>query len=223
MKILQTIKALLAKAASTTNMAEAAAFAAKANELMEKYQVDIDAIHASDDPVGRDYAYETKARTKTWQMRLAAACARYYGCKVVYTFDDDNKYKVDIFGRESARITSMEMNPYFIKTVNAMARDMAKKTGWDGYKCAKQIGLELAQRLRSLAPPLEASNNPVVAGKNALVRMDEIKALVENVYPTLKPGRASKFSTTQMARDYANSVSLASQMGSRSALKIGAR
>lgn len=222
MKILETIKGLLAKAASTTNMHEAAAFAEKAHELMEKYQVDIDAIRASDDPVGKDKAYNTKAKAKTWQMSLTMATARYYGCRSVYNTGHTGSY-VDIFGRESARITAMEMLPYFVQTVNKMAREMAAQTGWDGYKCAKQIGLELSVRLRTLAPDMEGEGNSHVSGKNALVRIDEINALVEATYPSLRSGRSSKFTTSSLARDYANSIGLANQMGSRSALKIGAR
>lgn len=218
--ILAKIKALLAKAASTTNAHEAAAFAEKASELMEKYQVDIDAIRASDDPVGRNYAYATKAKSKTWQMRVAAASGMFYGCKIIYT-QRGTEYKVDIFGRESARITSMEMTPYFIKTVNRMAREMAQATGWNSYKCAKQIGLELANRLRSLAPKME-QGNAVVTGKNALIRLDEVNALVEQVYPHLGRSRASKFTSSAVAHAYAQSIGLGSQVGGRSnALRIG--
>jgi hypothetical protein len=222
MTILEKIKALLAKAASTTNMAEAAAFAEKAHELMEKYQIDIDAIRASDDPVGRDQAYTTKAKQKTWQMSLTMATARYYGCRSVYTTCSIMGSNVEIFGRESARITAMEMMPYFVQTVNRMAREMAERTRWDSYKCAKQIGLELAHRLFSLAPEMENTNEHV-SGKNALVRIDEINALVEQIYPKLKTARKSSFRTSEMAAQYAGSVNLANQMGSRSALKIGAR
>jgi len=224
MTILEKIKALLAMAASTKNMDEAAAFAAKAHEMMEKYQVDVDAIRASDDPVGHDYAYHTKAKNKTWQMSLASATARYYGCRSVFTWHE-NLYKVDIFGRESARITSMEMLPYLVATVNRCAREMAATTGWDGYKCAKQIGLELSVRLRTLAPPMEdAERSVVVTGQNALIRLDEINAMVEDAYPNLAQGRKSKFSTSGLARQYANGINLSGQVaGSRSALKIGAR
>lgn len=224
MTILEKIKALLAKAASTTNMAEAAAFAEKAHELMEKYQVDVDAIRASDDPVGKDEAYTTKAKAKTWQMSLTMATARYYGCRSVYNTNPYRGSYVEIFGRESARITAMEMLPYFVQTVNKMAREMAAQTGWDGYKCAKQIGLELSVRLRQLAPDMEGEGNTHVSGQNALVRIDEINALVEATYPNLHTGRSSKFTTSSLARNYAQSIGLASQMGAgRGALKIGSR
>lgn len=218
--ILDKIKALLAKAASTSNAHEAEAFAAKASELMEKYQVDIDAIRASDDPVGRDFGYTTKAKTMPWQGSVASAAAMYYGCRTILHTGSYDGSKVEFFGRESARITALEMLPYFIKTINWHAREMARETGWDSYKCAKQVGLEFAHRLRQLAPEMEVANG-AVTGRNALVRVDEINAMVESLYPNLGKGRSRSFTTTAQARARANSIGLSGQMGGRSnALRI---
>lgn len=215
--ILTKIKALLAKAASTTNQNEAQAFAEKANELMEKYQVDVDAIRASDDPVGKDHSYEGKSAG--WRQSLSCATARYYGCRSVITKDYTGVSRVEIFGRESARITALAMFPYFQKTVLAMSREMAALTGMNKQACSRQIGMELSQRLRSLAPVME-HGNPAVVGKNALIRLDEINQLVEETYPHLRKGRRTRFTTSQMARNYANSVGLSSQMGARSNLRL---
>lgn len=219
MTILEKIKALLAKAASTTNMAEAAAFAEKAHELMEKYQIDIDAIRSSDDPVGRDDCYTTRSKSLTWQMSVASATARYYGCSPIR--HHDNGGRIEIFGRESARITAMEMLPYFIRTVNTYAREMAARTGMDSYKCAKQIGLSFCVRLAELTPDAE-DMNPAVAGKNALIRLDEINAMIEACYPDLCPGRARKFSTSSLAKEYAGKIGLGAQVRGGNTLKLGA-
>lgn len=219
MTILEKIKALLAKAASTTNANEAEVFAAKANELMEKYQIDIDAIRASDDPVGKDKAYATKAKATTWQMDAASATAQYYGCRAIRSRRPEGCF-ITIFGRESARITAMEMLPYFIKTINVYAREMSKQLGWDSYKCAKQIGQAFAARLQGLAPKMEQANS-VVTGKNALIRLDEINALVEATFPHLSRSRERQINTSAAAQAYAGRIGLAGQMGSRSSLRIG--
>lgn len=220
--IITKIKALLAKAASTTNANEAAAFAAKANELMEKYQIDVDAIRNGDDPVGRDRSYEGKSGG--WRQSLAGATGRYYGCRAVRTTLPDGTHTLEIFGRESARVTAMLMFPYFQKTVLAMSREMAKLTGMNKQACSKQIGLELAVRLRELAPKMEADDlNPEVKGKNALIRLDEVNQAVEAAFPKLRKARRSSFTTTNMARDYANSISLAGQVNGASRRAIGSR
>lgn len=215
--MLDKIKALLAKAASTDNPNEAEVFAAKANELMEKYQVDIDAIRASDDPVGRDCAYE--GRLGGWRQTVASATARYFGCRAIIT----RCGKVAIFGRESARISTLAMFPYFKKCVLLLSRRMAEETGLDKRACAKQIGFEFAIRLKELAPAMEESTNTVVTGKNALIRLDEINAMVEAAFPNLGKARARSFRTSDTAKGYAASIGLASQMGGRGALQIGAR
>jgi hypothetical protein len=224
--ILTKIKALLTKAASTNNQHEAAAFAAKANELMEKYQIDVDSIRNTDDPVGRDKIYQTVNAAAGWRRQLAGATARYYGCRVVHTVDPHKRNgfgtEVEMFGRESARVTALAMLPYFITTVGNLCVQMSKETGWTRAKCANQIGMELANRLRTLAPAMERGNE-AVTGKNALIRLDEVNAMVEAAYPHLRKARAPKFTTSSRAAELANSVGLSGQVGSRSAMRIGAR
>jgi len=68
--ILTRIKALLAKASSTTNAHEAAAFAEKANEPIEKYQISADAIRDGSAPVMKPLRQGNDLRLPACVLRL---------------------------------------------------------------------------------------------------------------------------------------------------------
>lgn len=83
MKIVEKIKALLAKASGTDNEAEAEIFFAKAYELMEKHQLDVTDLE-SEDPMGEEIGVSAKGRGGVdWNERLMFPVARYYGCKAI--------------------------------------------------------------------------------------------------------------------------------------------
>lgn len=224
MTLLEKIKALLAKAASTDNAAEAEAFAAKAAELMDKYQIDIDQLGEAGDAIGEDTGYTTKERKPVWQNYVASATARYYGCDTVLSTRWDGT-KTQFIGRESARMTAMEMLPYFIQTINRLARDMVaedKARGIRSYQraTAHRIGLEFANRLGELTP--DRPKAATAAGGNALILLDQQRAWLAEHYPNLKTGKARSFSSSTRHRDAAASIGLARQTAAgRSALRIG--
>lgn len=221
MTLLEKIKALLSKAASTDNAAEAEAFANKASELMEKYQIDVDQLGDAGDEIGEDTGYQTKERKAVWQNYVASATARYYGCSTVLSSGYTGT-RTQFIGRESARITALEMLPYFIQTINRLAREMVaadKARGIKAYQraTAHRIGMEFANRLSMLAP--DRAEAATAAGGNALVLLDQQQAWLTKHYPNLQSSRARSFSSSTRHRDAAASIGLARQTAAGRAAK----
>ena len=233
MSIVNTIKALLAKAASTEYEAEAEVFLAKALELMEKYQLD----HAdleTDDPVAGEGYYE-KGSVKAapdWDFMLIFAVAGYFGCKACRC-SSKGKWVMDLVGRESARITAKEMHKYLVTTVRKLARaqvgsrefrivkaDAWGDMVWTGeYMNADQIARRIGNALRSRLNVLAAQNHKpapnTAAGKNALITVDRVVAVYESRHPDSKPINGS-YHTTGNARKIAEGIGLNLQTGGRS-------
>ena len=211
MKFIDTIKALLAKAASTDNPHEAEAFAAKAYALMDKYQVDANMLVDAGDEVGHAAGYTTKEKKPVWQNRVAYATGLYFGCDCIHSYNGGGTETV-FFGRESSRVTALEMLPYFIGTINRLAREMvARGEAVHQRATANRIGLEFAHRLRSLAPKREEAIT--LAGGNALVLLNQQIALKESMFPNAVAMKKTRFTTTAACRDAANSIGLNRQAG----------
>lgn len=141
MTIVEKIKALLAKAASSDHQAEAEVFLAKAHELMEKHQLDAADLE-TDDPVDGE-EYYTKGNVKAapdWDFMLIFAVAKYFGCKACRNTTKDGKWTMDLVGRESARVTAKAMHEYLVKTVRRLGREAAGTREFKIYKEDKHFG-----------------------------------------------------------------------------------
>jgi restriction endonuclease Mrr len=229
MSIAKTIKALLAKAASTEFAGEAEAFLAKAHELMEKYQLTHNDLE-SDDPIGEDRVYERNNPDGVdWDFMLMFGVARYYGCKAIQISRSEKPYYVmGLVGRESARITATEMHLYLVKEVRRLGREAAKNEQfkkmkydkhfdrhyWAGEylnadQSARRIGHALNQRLKTLAAE---SQNAVVpstaAGKNALITLDRVLTVFKELHPDSATIKGHGGKTTANARQVAEGISL---------------
>jgi hypothetical protein len=220
MAINDKIKALLAKAASTDNQAEAEAFFAKAHELMEKHQLDVSDLE-TEDAVGYDRIYPKNGSVAPdWDFMLIFAVAKYFGCKAIRV-KPNKHYEMEVVGRESARVTVVEMHKYLVATVRRLGRQHAgtmekydKNNRFAGYMNADQttraIGNALRSRLSSLAAERKV-DAPTAAGKNALITLDAVLALFDQRHPnTTKLG---KFSTNSTAREIASNIGLHQQVG----------
>lgn len=213
MKIVEKIKALLAKARSTDHEAEAEAFFAKAYELMTNYQLDIGDLFTGD-PMGQDDVYFRANRGGVdWDSRLMFAVARYFGCKAIQECNKSN-YWVTLVGRVSARVTAVEMHKYLVTTVRRLGREGAAEMGVKPDIAARRIGVALQSRLNALAKEQSEAEAPGTKfAKNALVTTDELRNWVEKHHPNLHSikGRSS---TNAMARDIAGGIGLHLQAGS---------
>lgn len=245
MTIVEKIKALLAKAASTDNQSEAELFLAKAHELMEKHQLDAGDLE-KDDPITGEGYYQ-KGSTKAapdWDFMLIFNVARYFGCKAIrmekYVGNGKSQWVMDLVGRESARVTAKEMHAYLVATVRRLGRQAAVaqefpileeyggrfyRTGkfMNADQCARRIGNALRSRLGELASEMEAKNTaPTAAGRNALVTVDRVLAVYNERHPDARPIKGS-YSTTGKAREIAAGIGLNSQVGGSSTLRIGGK
>lgn len=232
MTIIEKIKALLAKAASTDNEHEAEVFLAKAHELMERHQLDANDLEA-DDPVNHEETYRRKsAATPDWDFMLMFAVARYYGCEAI-RIEKARGWAVGLVGRDSARITAIEMHKYLVATVRRLARETVKNdpmklykrdkfTGKDyftgEYLNADQTARRIGNALRSRISALAHKNQPVArpqttSGKNALVTLDAVSAAMKKYYPNMQPIGGASYRFNDKGADIAAGIGLNRQTG----------
>lgn len=124
-KIKKRISQLLAMADGTTHPEEAASFAAKARQLMDEHNLSLGDAVADQNPLG-----ETDAEVPYGQKEyvlLATAAARYFGCETLFQHRNSKGFR--IFGRESARVTTELMIPYWIKECRRLGNELSKKDG----------------------------------------------------------------------------------------------
>ncbi len=213
-KITRIIKALLAKAAGTDNEAEASIFAAKAHDMMEQYQIEVSDV-LKDDPIDRNKPYSATTSSPSYKKHLWRSLARYYGCKTMLHWVSDTEYEIHIVGRESARITSELMYPFIMEQVRKAGRKISEEGDLKPEAAIRDVANALVLRLdRLIAEQKQADPAPVTqSGKNALVAVNAVNALMKKLYPNAKPGVARGIGTSLDARGAAEGISLSRQMG----------
>lgn len=225
-KMISKIKALLAKAQGTDNQAEAEVFFAKAYELMERHQLDAMDLDR-DDPMGHDgAAYVRKgAAAPDWDFRLMHAVARYYGCMAVAgkTVDGQgywNGNRITLIGRESARVTALEMHQYLINTVRRLGRANAADMGVKPDTAIRRIGVELKARLDAITSKRPNDGPKTEAAKNALMTVDQVNALAEKLFPDLRIMKGGKLKGNLLARELAKGIGLSHQMNTQTTRRL---
>ena len=226
MEIREKIRALLAKAQGTNNEHEADAFIAKANELLEKFQLTINDIMPEEDKVVHSLGRDWSKKSHAWFFDLYRAVAVYYGCQTVreeyYHKKENGKYqlrvRMNLIGRQSAIITTDLMFPYLFSEVNRHARRLFEITGLTPAGQANRVGAALVARIWAMMPVREEART-IAAKKNALMTVDAVRAKLREVFPSTESVRASRRSTDELSREAAASINLARQAGRGSALK----
>lgn len=225
-KMISKIKALLAKAQGTDNEAEAEIFFAKAYELMEKHQLGTDDLD-KDDPMGHGIGYTRKgAVAPDWDYRLMFAVARYYGCKGITRKTADARgywsgNEMDLIGRESARVTAMAMHEYLVTAVRRLGKTNGPLWGMKPETAARRIGVHLKARLDQLSAERNADKpRNTAAGKNMLTTVDQVKALVEKLYPEMRTIKSTGLLGNANAAKVAEGISLAHQVNNEGTRRL---
>lgn len=218
MTIVEKIKALLAKASSTDNEHEAALFLGKAHELMEKHQLEAGDLEA-DDPIDETAGQRANGgASPDWDFQLMFSVAKFFGCKAIQCDEQDSKterwyYVMKIVGRESARVTAIEMHKYLVATVRRLGREHAKETGQNAGILQRRIGRALQIRINGMTPSDgEATAAPTESGKNALVTLNGVLAKYKELHPDSQPIKG-KVKTTRSAHAIASGIGLNLQTG----------
>ncbi len=237
MTIVEKIKALLAKAASTDNQHEAELFLAKAQELMAKHQLEAEDLER-DDPI--DMSVGSRANggaAPDWDFQLMFAVSKYFGCKSIqyWTAVDGKKsgeYQMRMVGRESARITAIEMHKYLVATVRRLGREhaheMYQRDKWGSLvnlkpdQAARRIGRALQARIDQLCPKQTSESTALTpAGKNALITLDRVMAKYQEMFPDARTIGGQGTLTTKSARAIAEGIGLSQQVHGSGQLRIG--
>jgi hypothetical protein len=212
--IAEKIAKIIAKAESTTHEAEAELFMAKAHAMMLEHGIELADLGQLDqkDAVGEtDKAWVVNC-TESWGFNLGGAIARYYGCRIVGWKFGYHK-RVALYGRESARATTLLMYPYVMRQVRRLARE-AHKAGH--YKsaavAATAIGKALTSRVWGMLKGAEQRVHATGHG-TALVPVDQIEAFMRDLHGELKTGKARPAKYDPYAQQAAATVSLNLQTG----------
>lgn len=227
--IKRKIRALLAKANGTDNEHEAAAFVAKANELLEAHQLDgwdvTDATgSAANDPVDREVLFEWKDATPSMNdHKLITALARLYGCRVITQHGRGlntartrsvNTTKLNAIGPMSARETTKLMFEFVMQQCKEAGKRLSKQGFGQASKMQLRVVNALTARIYNLIADQNAaeSTRSVVAASRALVVVDAIEQIVSKEFGKLTMTKARAVTTTEAARGEAEKVSLHRQV-----------
>jgi hypothetical protein len=218
-KIAEKIRALLAKAESTEHEAEADLFFSRAQELLEKYQ--ITELSLEEDPVVDEVMASYAMTSHVWKRNLYAALCALYGAEAVYIGTVLRKknggrtrgYDVHAIGRESAVETVRVMFPWVCSEVTKRAKRAALITGMSQQGQAKRIAAALVARIYEMAPPVPTKSDTSAEGKNALITISAVQALMEQRYPDLTVLKGGRSVTDTVSRREAAGINLDRQVG----------
>jgi hypothetical protein len=163
--IRRKIDALLARAKGTNSPAEAMAAAAKAQELLARYNIDpatVGADAVSSGPIARK-------STPGFASTLAVASAHIFAC-AVYRRREGRGWRVQFVGREGDRITAELMLEFFIKAVRRAEREHVAAGGRGGDAFRKVMANEIVRRAEELATDsaaIERATSTLPALKNS--------------------------------------------------------
>lgn len=238
-KIEKLIRSLIAKAKGTDNEAEAAAFMAKAHELLEKHQLDMGATLNTDDPIEAFDGLDQAATSHKWNRELYRALGALYGCKSIrheyYAKEADGNIKYDrnghpearfqqrLVGRASAIMTTKLTYPWVCEQVRERAKAIAAVTGMSAQGQAKRVGAALISRIWAMvAEQRRAEEGPKTeAVKNSLVTIDQVEAEYARLYPDSTKSVQRRSVSDGLSKQAANSIGLHQQAGHNKQLRLG--
>ncbi|PTW53550.1 uncharacterized protein DUF2786 [Breoghania corrubedonensis] len=216
--IARKVRTLLAKAKSTASEHEAAAFAAKAHELLVKYNLCLSEVSDTEQAGADRTAQDTPSGIYDRWVRIIwteVTCA--YFCEAMVHGRRAAGAPVTIIGAPHNIAVVMEMAPYLVKTVRRLARAYS-----DSPRYQRQFGMgaamRLAKRLRELANSRKAADGPAGATTLPALYANEGRLnrefIAENFH--VRPARPPRavYNTPALSAGYAlaGDISLNSQI-----------
>ena len=214
--MIERIQKMLAKAASTTSEAEAAAIMEKVSSLLEEHGLGLADLSPRDarsnDPVEtqRDVGHFFAA--EGWMRRMSSALATYCGVRIVWT-TVGYKTRIHVVGRESCRAVFIAMMPYLRTAIRRLA-----KAGVDSgrYRSLSQasndLGKAMTYRLFSLAKARQRAEAQAQRSHNALVPYDEIAGAMQATFGDVATATFRRVEVSAKAIADAETISLNDQI-----------
>lgn len=214
-KIKSKIAALFAKAEGTDNPHEAAAFMAKAVELLEQNQLErweVDSVH---DPLGATLGTIVLPGGGHWKRLLAGQIARFFYAKLVLkaATNRSSARVYEIVGRESCRITVELMLPYIFSCVKKEAQKLLETTEdktLNRDRAERAVGNALSLRVAEMVHAREENGKVTKSLGAGLVLVNELDAYIDANYRLRAPKKISLV-TNERAKNLANKISLNKQ------------
>jgi hypothetical protein len=214
----------------------------KAQELLERHQIDLGSLVDADDPVIVEVeGFEQTESSPSWYKDLYVAVGALYGCKAVlnpkmiHTSRGNARfgYSVELTGRQSGITTAQLIFPWIKQQCFEKGRQIVRDTfGFpdanEEKKQARRVGNALVQRIWSLVwaerRRNEAEGPKTDVAKNALVTQDRVLQVYNEHYGELTTGRSrGPTVSNQAARQAAGSIGLHRQASGSSTLAIGSK
>ena len=192
--IARKVRGLLAKAKSTASEHEAASCAAKAHELLVRYNLCLsevlDTEQAGSDRTAKDTPTGIYDR---WIRVIWTEVTRAYFCEAMVHGRRTAGSPITIIGAPHNIAVVMEMAPYLVKTVRRLARAYSDSSRYQR-QFSMGAAMRLAKRLRELANSREATDVPAGATTLPALYANEGRLnrefIAENFY--VRPARPSR-------------------------------
>lgn len=215
--ISEKIRKIIAKADTTTSPEEAEAFMAKAQQLMMEHGLSmLDLGRLDEDPINHELG--VSRWYGGYHGKVCTAVAAYFGVRIVVS-RVHGKNMINIFGRESARITYQLMIPYVFKQINKQASRAAKNGEYPTVSTAiTRIGNAFAYLISEKNSENQEKHEGT--GTNALVPVDLIREEMMRVFPNMRRKKPGRGSVDENAFKRAGNINLNRQVRSSSSRMI---
>lgn len=179
-------------------------FMAKAQELMQKYQLEMKDITGAEDLMSRQKGEQGIYTANMWAKYLVHNVAKLYGCRALFGSKIRNLVPYELYGRESARVTTEMMLPFIVKQIRQQARILVKEQGFTQSIAEREVAFAVVTRIRKM---LEEEN------RDRETALTEADAFMRGV-TIVVPGKGKvKSGYSGAAAEAAGNVSLHRQTG----------
>lgn len=226
LKAMEQVKKLLALAGNNDNEHQAAAALAKANEIMERYNLDLSTMSGDKAPSSDRKDNKRKGGLYGWQRDLWKAVSELNFCMYwsIKGLQKGDTYQHRLLGRQINVISTELMAEYLQQTIERITKAYAKEYGYNVFAREmiahrEGISTRVVERLRQLRREREAAEkkakaeeearqkHPSYAGTGTGLILADVVASEEDLnndyLQGLEPGTTARRRAERKARDAA--------------------